>query len=176
MISYSSESFSIRKCEIPPWCFMDSERVLPFWSFSLMRKQWYGTLLSLPTAFSREIQPWYHACPCSSAGKPVSNVSAGWKAVAGEMSTWWPQLTPQPNQLRETLHTGQRACFRRMWLLIINAECFSTLSQYQASLLPKPIQKMGLGTRLSIRLDQLLEVGGGALWGEVGLEKWENLV
>ena len=61
--------FSIRKCEIPAWCFMDSERLLPVVSFSLMRKQWYGTLLSLPTAVSREIQPWYHACPCSSAGR-----------------------------------------------------------------------------------------------------------
>ena len=64
--SYPLASFSIRKCEMPPWCFMDSERVLPMVSFSLTRKQWYGTLLSLSSAVSCEIQPWYHTCPCSS--------------------------------------------------------------------------------------------------------------
>jgi len=71
--SYPLASFSIRKCEMPPWCFMDSERVLAFLSFSLMRKQWYGTLLSLSSAVSREIQLWYHACPCSSISVGMQN-------------------------------------------------------------------------------------------------------
>ena len=91
---------------MPPWCFTDSERVRPFWSFSLMRKQWYGTLSSLVFAVSCEIQPWYHACPCSSAGSicTVSNVSTGscWWEVAAEMWTWWTQLVPQSSQMNVT--------------------------------------------------------------------------
>ena len=78
-ISYSLWYLSISKCDMPPWCLTDSERVRPLRSVSLMRKQWYGTLFSLVSAVSREIQLWYHACPCSSAGSmwTVSNVSTG---------------------------------------------------------------------------------------------------
>ena len=99
---------SIRKCEMPPWCFTESERLHDFWSFSLMRKQWYGTSLSLSSAVSHEIQPWYHACPCSSVESictvlTVSTGSCGWAVVAAEKGTRWPQLTPQPSQLREAV-------------------------------------------------------------------------
>ena len=72
---------------MPPWCFTESERVCAFRSFSLMRKHSYGTFLILSSAVSCEINPWYHACPCSSAGSTctLSNVSAGscgWEEVA----------------------------------------------------------------------------------------------
>ena len=76
LISYPLASFSIRKCEMPPWCFTVSERLLSLVSFSLMRKQWYGTLLSLSSAVSCEILPWYHACPCSSISVRMQIVDA----------------------------------------------------------------------------------------------------